>query len=238
MSKLHANEVSIGLNRALATSRRWAKTTGKKKNGEPISNSDRSARFLSDACKEIDQLINPGGELCPRFVCVDDAGTRHPGEWLLDGVWWETTSVDDGMNDGVPIKVHCAIECESQTSGREFFKDLGKLLVVSSDIKIFAAGISQLTPAGADTYVRTRVSQVERLLNKAGRAEGTTDWYLAFWPSPLAVNEKSLWSHLDSGSFAHLSVIRLYHRSSRPTRRSGRHQQAGRSLSIIKEMSP
>ena len=215
MSKLQANEMSAALSRALARSRGWAKTTAKKSNGEPISNSDRSVRFLSDACKEINLLINPDRELCPRFVCVDDTGTRHSGEWLLDGVWWETTIVDDRMTTEVPIKVCCALECESQTSGREFFKDLGKLLVVSSDIKIFAAGISQRTPEGADVYVQTRVSQVEGLLNEAGCAERDTDWYLAFWPSPLAVNEKSLWTHLDCGSFAHLSAIRLYHRSGR-----------------------
>ena len=201
-----AQNVYEALSHALACSRAWA--AGK----EHLSNVTRSARFLSDACKRLDDSINATGTLRCRHVSVDDLGNRHPGEWLLDGVWTEDASADELFAERFPVRIQCGLECESSTNGKELFKDLAKLIVVASEIKIFAAGMNQKSVEGTENYVCKRVSQIARFLDHAHHEERATDWYLAFWPAPLNVEGKSLWEHLDCGRFAHLSSIRLYQR--------------------------
>ena len=201
-----AQSLHEALSHALAGSRAWA--AGK----EHLSNVTRSARFLSDACKRLDGSINASSTLCCRHISVDDLGKRHPGEWLLDGVWTEDASADELFTERFPVRIRCGLECESSTNGKELFKDLAKLIVVASEIKIFAAGMNQKSVEGAANYVSKRVSQIDRLLDHVHDEERATDWYLAFWPAPLKVEGKSLWEHLDCGRFAHLSSIRLYRR--------------------------
>ena len=210
--KLNPNEVHSALSRALSDSLLWAR-------GKPeISNSTRSARFASEVCKHLDPLVkrtfqNPYPKL--RHIRVDDAGKRHPGEWLLDGVWTEDARPrpDQRMSKDSPVRIRCALECESSTGSNEYHIDLAKLLVISSEIKLFLAGLNQRTESGAENYVNTRVRQTERVLKQSCNGESSTDWYLAFWPSPLKVKGKSLWQHLDAGEYTYLSEIVLYHRS-------------------------
>ena len=209
--KLNPQEVHNALSQALSESRLWA-------SGKPeISNSTRSARFASNVCKRLNQQVqrafpNP----CPklRHIYVDDAGKRHPGEWLLDGVWTENAQPQPHKRKGKnsPVRIRCAIECESSTDGYEYHIDLAKLLVVSSDIKLFLAGLNQRTEDGVENYVNTRIYQTEQVLKQARSGDLSTDWYLAFWPSPLMVKGKSLWHHLDAGIYTDNSRIVLYHR--------------------------
>lgn len=209
--KLNPQEVHSELSQALSDSRLWA-------SGKPeISNSTRSARFASDACNHLDRLVrgafsNPCLQL--RYIRVDDAGKRHSGEWLLDGLWTENADPrpDERMSEDSPVRIRCALECESSTDSNEYHIDLAKLLVVSSDIKLFLAGLNQRTKSGAQNYVNTRVFQTEQVLRQVCGGESSTDWYLAFWPSPLKVEHISLWQHLDAGNYTHNSRIVLYHR--------------------------
>ena len=179
------------------------------------SNSLRSARFLSDSCNCLGGLVNPDRKLTARYISVDEKKKRHAGEWLLDGVWTEDATIPGGKTnterDEVPVRVWCALECESSTNRYEFFKDFSKLLVVSSPLKIFAGGLNQGTESGAEKYVRTRIDEVEELLGALSDKEWETDWYIAFWPSPLNVKGESLWRKLD-GDYAHLNEIKLFYR--------------------------
>ena len=208
---LNPHEVHNALDRALSESLRWAR-------GKPeITNSTRSARFASDVCQHLDPLVKcafstPRPKL--RHIRVDDDESRHAGEWLLDGVWTEDAlpRPDRRMSIDSPVRIRCALECESSTAGNAYHIDLAKLLVISSDIKLFLAGLNQLTEDGTTDYVITRVRQTEKLLKQTGSGESSTDWYLAFWPSPLQVKGKSLWQHMDAGLYTYHSRIVLYHR--------------------------
>lgn len=199
-------EIHRALIHALDCSMEWARGENE------FSNSLRSARFLSDACDALNRCVNPDNHLCLRRVRVDKKG-KHPGEWLLDGIWTEDTKdISLSNRTGIPIRVHCALECESSTNGDELSRDLAKLIVIRSGIKIFASGLNQKTPEGANGYVHRRVSEIGNLLNLADSGEKETEWYLAFWPSPLSIERESLWKHLDRGRYSHLSSIRLYRR--------------------------
>lgn len=209
--KLNPQEVHAALSQALSASREWA--SGKLE----ISNSTRSARFASDVCIHLNRLVGnafSSPSLQPRYIRVDDAGKRHPGEWLLDGVWTENAQPKLAKRKGKnsPVRIRCAIECESSTDGYEYHIDLAKLLVVSSDIKLFLAGLNQRTEDGVENYVNTRIYQTEQVLKQARSGDLSTDWYLGFWPSPLKVEGKSLWEHLDAGDYTGNSSIVLYHR--------------------------
>ena len=209
--RLSPQEVHSELSQALSESRLWA-------SGKPeISNFTRSARFASDACNHLDRLVRSAFSspcLQLRHIRVDDAGKRHSGEWLLDGLWAENAQPrpDERMSEDSPVRIRCALECESSTDSNEYHIDLAKLLVVSSDIKLFLAGLNQLTKSGVVNYVNIRVYQTEQVLKQARNGESPTDWYLAFWPSPLMVKGKSLWQHLDAGNYTDNSSIIIYHR--------------------------
>ena len=143
---------------------------------------------------------------------MSDGASRRPGEWLLDGAWTEDVLGDERVQTEFPVRLRCSLECESSTAASAYFIDFSKLLVVSSDIKIFAAGLNHKTAAGAEEYIRNRVCQTNRLMAQSVCDGGNlADWYLAFWPSPLKIDGKSLWHHLDCGKFNHLSRITSFH---------------------------
>ena len=204
---LNPHEVHRALKEALFHSRTWAAKSEK-------SNSIRSSRFLSDVCTSLDEIVRaafPGLKLHLRHISVDEYGIRHAGEWLLDAVWTHDEPPCKGWSRSFPVRVCCALECESSTNTSEFYKDFDKLLVIHSDIKIFLAGLNHRTENGALDYRRDRVRQTENVLRNA-RIQGLSEeWYLAFWPSPLGVKGQSLWDHLDSGKYSYLSEISLYH---------------------------
>ena len=198
---LHQNDFLDALSQALATSRDWAR-------GRRISNATRSARFCSDVCGNINGLLY-GAALTPRYISVDDQGNRSPGEWLLDGTWTEDVTPDDRMTKGVPAKIRYALECESSTSGFDYFTDFSKLLSITSDIKLFLAGLNQRKKHAARSYINLRVQQSSALVDQYDPTS-STDWYLAFWPSPLAVDGRSLWEIIDEEVLTHLQAIVLY----------------------------
>ena len=213
-SYLNPAEVYTALNRALCLSREWANQQSKS------SNSLRSARFVSDACEELKPLVEEARPHCSlkrRRIRVDGEGKRHGGEWLLDVTWTEDRKPDTRMQDPTPVRIRCALECESSTAGHEYFIDFAKLLVVRSDIKIFLGGLSQGTPEGAEDYVNTRVMQSQELLKSLQIEESSTDWHLAFWPStrnvegPKDGENRSLWNMLDKPKYEHLNKVRLFH---------------------------
>jgi len=100
------------------------------------------------------------------------------------------------------------LECESSTNAREFFTDFAKLIVISSPIKLFFAGLNQLNPERADKYVDDRKAQAEKFIQEY--EESRAEWYLGFWPSPLKHKSGSLWTALDGDEYEHLNCIRLY----------------------------
>lgn len=204
---LNPYKVHRALKDALNHSRIWAAKSDK-------PNSTRSSRFLSDVCRNLDELVRAAfstHRLNLRYISVDEYGNRHAGEWLLDGIWTHDEPPCKGWDRSFPVRVRCALECESSTNTSEFYKDFDKLLVIHSDIKIFLAGLNHLTESGAFNYQRDRVRQIENLFIKANMQALNEEWYLAFWPSPLNVKGQSLWDHLDSGKYDYLSEIFLYH---------------------------
>lgn len=193
----------------------WSKTASNPtKTKEGISNATRSAKFLSDACKHLHPLVEKSFQrtkLKRRHIGVSRRGERSPGEWLLDGVWLEEVTAVEGSRKTIPLRIRCAMECESSSNSEDYFIDFSKLLVVSSDIKIFAAGLDQKTSDGAKKYIDRRLRETKALIGRADAANQCTQWFLAFWPSPLNVRGKSLWDHLESGTYDHLSEVILYH---------------------------
>lgn len=198
---LRPSDVLDAVSQALATSQEWAR-------GRPISNSTRSARFCSDVCLNLDALLCDSG-LTLRHIGVDCEGNKRPGEWLLDGVWTEDVIFDKNMKKRVPARIRCAVECESSTSESDYFTDFCKLLSVKSDIKLFLGGLNQKMTRGVGRYIDYRVRQSNFLVARYD-ATSHTNWYLAFWPSPLAVNGQSLWEMIDKEEFSHLRAVVLY----------------------------
>jgi len=173
------------------------------------SNRARSVRFCSDLCGELDNVFKqafPQFALTKRHVGINEDGKGKAGEWLLDGAWTIDNCQD--FNCKVPGKVKCALECESSTNVREFFTDFAKLVVVLSPIKLFFAGLNQLTPVGAKGYIDCRIAQTEKFIQE--HEEGNPEWYLGFWPSPLMHKGGSLWTALDGGEYSHIDCITLY----------------------------
>ena len=178
-----------------------------------LTSKERSSYFVTNLCEKLDELINFNREYTSRHVTFNQGGKNDSGEWLLDGTWTSDNN-SLGTRDALPFQIRCALECESSTSTKDFFWDFMKLVVVSADIKIFAAGLNQKTVEGADNYVSRRVAEVQDLLNESNdREKGNhTDWFLGFWPSPLNKDGQSLWNQLETDSYRHLNSIRLYHR--------------------------
>jgi len=195
------SDVLDEVSQALATSRDWA-------HGRTVSPSTRSARFCSDVCLNLDRLLYSAA-LTRRHIGVDCQGRRSSGEWLLDGTWTKDVTPDENMTKKVPAQIYCALECESSTSGFDYFMDFCKLLSIKSNIKLFLAGLDQITKRGASLYVENRVRQSSLLVAQYD-SEPCVDWYLAFWPSPRTVNGHSLWETIDNEELAHLQSIVLY----------------------------
>lgn len=215
---LQPNSVLDALSQALKTSRGWA-------SGRNIPNATRSARFCSDVCINIDSLLEvSGSNLTSRYIHVYDEydKKKRSGEWLLDGVWSEDVCPDNRMTQRkVPAKIRVALECESSTSAFDYFTDFAKLLAISSDIKLFLAGLNQREKAVARAYMNKRVQQSGELVDQYDRTR-PADWYLAFWPSPLAVGGTSLWEQIDDDEdIAHLKAISLYRFAERGFRKIG-----------------
>ena len=208
--KLLPEQIHEALSEALSNSLEWNATN------RPVSNSLRSAKFLSELCGRLDRLICLDRESKGRYIGVN-GDKRNEGEWLLDGVWAEETRLSDVSKNrkpaNIPIQIWCALECESSTNGYDFFRDFSKLLVVSSPLKIFAAGLNQGTESGVENYLRKRIGLIEKLLNASSYEESATDWYVAFWPSPLNVDGESLWRQLND-DYSHLNNIRLFYQLS------------------------
>lgn len=217
------------LNCALNDSRRWARGMPQKLvEFEQIRdrNALRSARFLSDVAKKIDTLINRDESLCLKHINVDEDGKKEPGEWLLDAIWTRPVlykqiarAEDTRINEDLEIsaEVVCAIESESSTTTEDFFIDISKLVVLSAETKIFAAGLNHKTQDGANNYSMRRIHELNRLLDCSPRCNEDSEWYVAFWPSPAKLDnsdEESIWIELDNGSseLEHLTSIRLFHR--------------------------
>ena len=215
------NDVLDALWKALEASRDWAR-------GREVSNATRSARFCSDVFGKLDPLLY-GAALTRRYISVDDHGKKSPGEWLLDGTWTEDVRPDDRMPRGVPARIRCAIECESNTSGLDYFTDFSKLLSISADIKLFLAGLNQRTKTGACNYIDLRVQQSSAMVDRYDQTS-PDDWYLAFWPSPLAVDGQSLWELIDDGEIAHLHNVVLYRFADRTFQKVGDARSACRRV--------
>lgn len=173
-----------------------------------MPNSTRSARFCSDVCLNLDGLLCDAG-LKLRHIGVDCEGNKSPGEWLLDGAWTEDVTFDENMEKRIPARIRCAVECESSTSELDYFTDFCKLLSIKSDIKLFLGGLNQKTKRGVSRYIDNRVRQSNFLVARYDTTSHT-NWYLAFWPSPLAVNGQSLWETIDKEELSHLQAIVLY----------------------------
>ena len=115
----------------------------------------------------------------------------------------------------VPKRICCSIECESNTSVREFFWDFAKLVNVKSLIKIYLAGINQKTFNGATEYQQKRLEQAQKYISVSEDGAEDTDWYIAFWPSPKSEagesrsnQDKSMWNFFHK--YPHLNSIYLY----------------------------
>ena len=200
MAALKSDEVRSALVEALSQSREWAREKC------PVPSALASSMFASEACLALGGLVDEawhGHSVSPNFIKVNKDNGRNPGEWLLDGAWTE-----GDISGGGPVHIRCALECESNTRGRQFFRDFSKLVVVHSDTKIFLGGLDQTTERGARNYVGMRIRQCEAILSAYGGRELSKDWHIGFWPSPKLVDGESLWNRLDE--YPHLAEIRLF----------------------------
>jgi len=200
-----AGEILEASKLALVQARRWAHTAN-------WPNSRKSAMFCSELCDALDPMIRrslPDDKATTscRRISIDHEGKGVAGEWLLDGVW--TTDHEMGSTC-IPIRIECALECESSTSQTEFFKDFAKVLAVQAPVRLFYAGLNQATPSKAEEYISRRTKQVTELLAKGSQSGVEGEWYLAFWPSPLKKENESLWSKLDRGLYSHLDQVSLF----------------------------
>jgi len=210
--KLDLLALSESLRSALVSSRNWANAT----EPEP-SNSLRSSRFCSEVGKKMEHLVQAtsagGAKLRRRQISVPESGPRVAGEWLLDIVWTQDCWPDSRMNKdlpGIPEKIYCALECESNTSSRAFFTDFSKLLHVLSPVKVFLGGLNQKTEKATREYIALRLEQVYKLA-KSMETQDPTEWYVGFWPSPKKDGQTSMWDQLQS--FPHLDRTYLYYMS-------------------------
>jgi len=191
-------QMLCAFNKALNDSLKW---NPKKAH---LTNSLRSALFLSRSCEQLDVVMGAKGNYIR--VVDDQENPRKRGEWLLDGIWTKTHQPHCSEAEKPhKIAVVCALECESQTGEKQFFEDFSKLLVVSSPLKIFLAGLNQTREKNTETYIKEkRIKMIQELFKESPEATKQSDWYIAFWPSPR------LWDQLDE--YCHLKKIRLFYR--------------------------
>ena len=195
--------LSQELGQALNDSLKW---TGYEKKPPDQRNSYRSAYFCYQVGRHLDSIIQcrfPGSPLQWIQVKFDEEDNKVRGEWLLDILWCEVTRPDPESQYNCPSKIYAALECESQTGGKDFFEDFAKLVHVRSNIKIYLAGLNQKREHMMIDYIdRRRRRQAADFIGKYGAGPETEEWYLAFWPSP------TLWDQFDK--YPHLNAIRAY----------------------------
>ena len=174
-------------------------------------NSYRSAYFCYQVGLHLDDAFIsrfPGPSLKRRQIEFNDDDEKIPGEWLLDIVWCEETCADTASNFKHPSKIYGALECESSTRAKEFFKDFAKLVHVRSSIKLYLAGVNQKLEQNMKNYISMRTRQAAQFLANTGASCETEEWYLAFWPSPMGDVSRSLWDELDK--YPHLNAIQAF----------------------------
>ena len=202
------------LNTALQESLAWK---GYKKYPKSM-NSNRSAYFCHQVGLQLNEVFErrfPEQPLTRRQIKFDHNDNKKAGEWLLDIVWCEKIQPDPMSKSRHPSKIYGAVECESNTSAKEFFKDFSKLVHVRSKIKLYLAGVNHTTKEGMKNYIRIRKDQTTQFLNDTGVSSELDEWYLAFWPSPMYNRDDSrdddrysLWDKLDI--YPHLNKIRVF----------------------------
>lgn len=198
------------LNAALQESLAWK---GYEKHGNSM-NSYRSAYFCHQVGIHLNEVFArrfPEQSLKRRQIQFNDDNEKKPGEWLLDIVWTEDKPVEPRLKCKWPLKIYGAVECESSTSAREFFKDFTKLVHVRSRIKLYLAGLNHKTKEGMDNYIRKRTCQTAQFLCDTGVSSETKEWYLAFWPSPMGNANHSLWDDLNM--HPHLNKVQVFSQS-------------------------
>lgn len=204
--ELSSCKLQAAIMEALRASRVWVERS---RGAIPITNSLKSSMFCTQIGMQLDPYFESG--TTKRQITVNEGnGERVGGEWLLDIVWTEDELREADNHRGLmPRHIRCAVECESSTSGYEFFKDFAKLLNVRSSTKIFLGGLNQTTEAAAEDYMARRVKEASQYVRDYdGNSEGTS-WYIGFWPSPKGTFTTSLWDTLDS--MPHLTRANVYY---------------------------
>ena len=195
------------LSKALVESLAWK---GYEKHPES-KNSYRSAFFCYRVGFHLDGAFAsrfPGRSLKRRQIEFSGGEEKIPGEWLLDIVWSEENCPDPASNSTFPSKIYGALECESSTKAREFFKDFAKLVHVRSTIKLYLAGVNHKRQGNMANYICMRRRQAAHFLANTGVSSETEEWYLAFWPSPMGNARRSLWDEMNE--YPHLNKIRAF----------------------------
>ena len=174
-------------------------------------NSYRSAYFCYRVGENLDRVFEsrfPEQRLKRLQIEFNDDDEKVSGEWLLDVVWCEETSAERPSNFKYPSKIYGALESESSTRTKEFFTDFAKLVHVRSRIKIFLAGVHHKHKRRMINYIDMRKRQAAQFLGDTGVSTETTEWYLAFWPSPMGDVGRSLWDDLEE--YPHLNRIHAF----------------------------
>ena len=162
-------------------------------------NSIRSSYF----CDKVGENLSGTSDLrdyCRRQITVTQHGNKKAGEWLLDALWCKNSNVWEAKSEWVfPVFIRAALECESNVSEKDFFIDFSKLVHIRSDIKIFLGGVNQRTVSGLCEYIQKRKTQAEKFIMESRMEIESTEWFLAFWPSPEKIRNSSyhsLWDEL------------------------------------------
>ena len=196
------------LSKALVESLAWK---GYEKHPK-AKNSYRSAYFCHQVGLHLHGVFKsrfPGQSLERRQIKFSDADEKRSGEWLIDIVWCEEDSFDSKYKSiKCPSKIYGALECESSTSGKEFFTDFAKLVHVRGRIKLYLAGVNQGKKEAMTKYICRRTEETAQFLRSTVVSSETEEWYLVFWPSPMGDASCSLWDQLHK--YPHLNAIQAF----------------------------
>jgi hypothetical protein len=204
--KLDSLKLANAITAAMRDSLDWVES--RKAEGHITPNSLKSSMFCTQIGTNLDRFYSGEG-VTKRQIIVNGDGERTAGEWLLDIAWTEGwVSKTSKVKKPRPGTIRCAVECESSTAGREFFKDFAKLVNIKSQTKIFLGGLNQVTPAAAERYRADRVEEAGELVRDIEGNNSLTDWYIGFWPSPAGTLNTSLWDRL--GEYPHLTKGYVY----------------------------
>lgn len=204
--KLNSQLLHTVINASMRDSLAWVEARAAE--GHTVPNSLKSSMFCTQIGQNLDHFYEGKG-VTRRQIIVQGNGERTAGEWLLDIAWTE-----GWISKTVPLKsqrpglIRCAVECESSTAGREFFKDFAKLVNIKSEVKIFLGGLNQVTPAAAERYRNERVLEAGEFVREIEGDNPPSDWYIGFWPSPAGTLNTSLWDRL--AKIPHLTTVYVY----------------------------